>query len=101
MMIRDRLLKERSELKRWRADERRQMTERQTRKGQDSRKRGRQRKDRRRTTRRQDRLQMYENMCRRQKKRKEGRKEGKKKGLVRHVTGNDKDYLRKIPRVVW
>jgi hypothetical protein len=20
---------------------------------------------------------------------------------VRHVTGNDKDYLRKIPRVVW
>jgi hypothetical protein len=21
--------------------------------------------------------------------------------LVRHVTGNDKDYLRKIPRVVW
>ncbi len=22
-------------------------------------------------------------------------------GTVRHVTGNDKDYLRKIPRVVW
>ncbi len=22
-------------------------------------------------------------------------------GFVRHVTGNDKDYLRKIPRVVW
>ena len=22
-------------------------------------------------------------------------------GSVRHVTGNDKDYLRKIPRVVW
>ncbi len=22
-------------------------------------------------------------------------------GGVRHVTGNDKDYLRKIPRVVW
>ncbi len=21
--------------------------------------------------------------------------------FVRHVTGNDKDYLRKIPRVVW
>jgi hypothetical protein len=21
--------------------------------------------------------------------------------VVRHVTGNDKDYLRKIPRVVW
>jgi hypothetical protein len=21
--------------------------------------------------------------------------------IVRHVTGNDKDYLRKIPRVVW
>jgi hypothetical protein len=27
---------------------------------------------------------------------------GKKiKILVRHVTGNDKDYLRKIPKVVW
>ncbi len=23
------------------------------------------------------------------------------KSIVRHVTGNDKDYLRKIPRVVW
>ncbi len=23
------------------------------------------------------------------------------KDTVRHVTGNDKDYLRKIPRVVW
>ncbi len=22
-------------------------------------------------------------------------------GVVRHVTGNDKDFLRQIPRVVW
>ncbi len=28
--------------------------------------------------------------------------EGARQGAaVRHVTGNDKDYLRKIPRVVW
>ncbi len=24
-----------------------------------------------------------------------------RQGTVRHVTGNDKDYLRLIPRVVW
>ncbi len=27
--------------------------------------------------------------------------EGKNNNSVRHVTGNDRDYLRKIPRVVW
>jgi hypothetical protein len=28
-------------------------------------------------------------------------KAGKNRKVVRHVTGNDEDYLRKIPRVVW